>query len=94
VKKTILILLTIYFSFNLNAQNLFPIKLENCKTDKFCLDCGDTKATYKEKDFEKLQERLNESLILKGVSGAVKFQVLVDSKGKGCVLSYNDKSKS
>ena len=94
VKKTILILLTIYFSFNLNAQNLFPIKLENCKTDKFCLDCGDTKATYKEKDFEKLQERLNESLNLKGVSGAVKFQVLVDSKGKGCVLSYNDKSKS
>ncbi|CCG52265.1 Probable sensor protein precursor [Flavobacterium indicum GPTSA100-9 = DSM 17447] len=94
MKKTILILLTTYFSFNLNAQNLFPIKLENCKADKFCLDCGDTKATYKEKDFEKLQERLNESLNLKGVSGTVKFQVLVDSKGKGCVLSYNDKSKS
>lgn len=93
MKKTILILI-ISFAYNLNAQNLFSVKLENCSSDKFCLDCGDTKATYKEKEFEKLQQRLNESLNLKGITGTVKFQVLVDSKGKGCVLSYNDKSKS
>lgn len=36
MKKTILVLLTI-FALNLNAQNLFPVKLENCKTDRFVL---------------------------------------------------------
>lgn len=93
VKKTIFILLTA-FSLNLNAQNLFPVKLDNCKTEKFCLDCGDIKAGYQEKEFKKLEERLNKSLNLKDISGAVKFQVLVDSKGKACVLSHSDQSNN
>ncbi|QEK51003.1 hypothetical protein FYC62_04430 [Pedobacter aquae] len=93
MKKAIFILLTA-FTFNLNAQNLFPVKLDNCKTSKFCLDCGDIKAGYVEKDFKKLEDRLNKSLNLSGISGSVKLQVLVDSKGKGCVLSHTDQSNS
>lgn len=34
MKKTILIL-SAAFAVNLNAQNIFPVKLDNCKTDKF-----------------------------------------------------------
>jgi hypothetical protein len=94
VKKIFLILLISYLPFHLKAQNLFPVKLENCKTDKFCLDCGNTKATYKDKEFVKLQENLNKSFNLKGTKGSVKFQILIDSKGKGCVLSHNDKSNN
>tara|TARA_R110000868_G_scaffold157714_1_gene385120 strand:+ start:79 stop:1545 length:1467 start_codon:yes stop_codon:yes gene_type:complete len=93
VKNPIFILLTV-FSLNLNAQNLFPVKLDNCITSKFCLDCGDIKAGYVEKDFKKLEDRLNKSLNLSGISGSIKLQVLVDSKGKGCVLSHTDQSKS
>jgi hypothetical protein len=93
VKQTIFILMTA-FSFNLNAQNLFPVKLDNCVTSKFCLDCGDIKAGYVEKDFKKLEDRLRKSLNLSGISGSVKFQVLVDSKGKGCVLSHTDPSNN
>lgn len=81
-------------SLNLNAQNIFPVKLDNCKTDKFCLDCGDVKAGYNEQEFLKLQNILQESLNLKGIKGAVKFQVLVDSKGKACVLSHTDQSNN
>jgi ligand-binding sensor domain-containing protein len=93
VKNTILILLTV-FSLSLNAQNIFPVKLDNCKTDKFCLDCGDVKAGYEEQEFLKLQTKLQESLNLTGVKGAVKFQVLIDSKGEACVLSHTDQSKN
>ena len=81
-------------TFQVNAQNLFPVKLENCKTERFCLDCGDTKAGYNEQEFFKIQDKLNNELNLKGIKGAVKFQVLVDSKGRACVLSHTDQSNN
>lgn len=93
VKNFILVSLTI-FSLSINAQNIFPVKLNNCKTEKFCLDCGNTKAGYNEEEFLKLQKKLQESLNLKGIKGAVKFQLLVDSKGKACVLSHTDQSNN
>ncbi len=93
MKISFLILFT-SLTFSLNAQNLFPIKLDNCKTEKFCLDCGDTKAGYEVGEFLKLQEKLNKELNLKGIKGSVKFQVLVNSKGRACVLSHTDQSKS
>lgn len=93
MRKTIFIFL-IGLTFQVNAQNLFPVKLDNCKTDKFCLDCGDTKAGYDEQEFLKLQDKLNKELNLQGIKGAVKFQVLVDSKGRACVLSHTDQSNN
>lgn len=93
MRKLIFVFLT-SLTFQANAQNLFPVKLENCKTDKFCLDCGDTKAGYEQKEFNKLQDKLNNELNLQGIKGAVKFQVLVDKKGKGCVLSHTDQSNN
>ncbi|KIC04070.1 hypothetical protein OA88_01115 [Flavobacterium sp. JRM] len=81
-------------AFQTNAQNLFPLKLDNCKTEKFCLDCGDIKAGYDEQEFLKLQDKLNKELKLQGIKGAVKFQVLVDSKGRACVLSHTDLSNN
>lgn len=92
--KILFFILLTSLTFSLNAQNLFPVKLENCKTDKFCLDCGDTKAGYDEAEFLKLQEKLNKELNLKGIKGSVKFQVLVNSKGRACILSHTDQSKS
>lgn len=84
----------ICFSLSLNAQNLFPVKLKNCKVERFCLDCGDTKAGYEEEEFLKLQEKLNQELNLKDIKGVVMFQVLVNSKGRACVLSHTDQAKS
>lgn len=93
MKKLFLIFLT-GFSLHLNAQNIFPVKLDHCKTKSFCLDCGDIKAGYDAEEFSKLQNKLNKSLNLNGVIGAVKFQVLVDAKGRACVLSHTDLSKN
>lgn len=93
MRKTFFIFL-MSLTFQANAQNLFPVRLDNCKTEKFCLDCGDTKAGYDEKEFLKLQEKLNKELNLQGIKGAVKFQILIDSKGQACVLSHTDQSKN
>ena len=93
MKKVIFVFL-LCLTFQVNAQNLFPEKLDNCKTDKFCLDCGDTKAGYDEQEFLKIQDKLNKELNLQGIKGIIKFQVLVDSKGRACVLSHTDKSKN
>ncbi|NNT72361.1 hypothetical protein HKT18_09060 [Flavobacterium sp. IMCC34852] len=83
-----------FIALNSTAQNLFPTKVENCKTDKFCLDCGDEKASYKVDKFEKMIETINHELNLKGVKGSLKVQVLVDSRGNGCVLSHTDKTNN
>lgn len=93
MRKTIFILL-VGFSVNLNGQNIFPVKLENCAAEAFCLDCGNVKAGYEAEEFLKLQDKLNESLNLQGIKGSVKVQVLVRSKGSACVLSHSDQSKS
>ena len=92
--KNVIFIVILGLTFQANAQNIFPEKLDNCKTDRFCLDCGDVKAGYDEQEFLKLQDRLNKELNLQGIKGAVKFQVIVDSKGRACVLSHTDKSKN
>ncbi|WP_342644940.1 two-component regulator propeller domain-containing protein [Mucilaginibacter sp. CSA2-8R] len=80
--------------FAVSAQHLFTQKLDNCKTDAFCLDCGSPKATYDSVSFNQIADKINSNYNLKGASGAVMFQVLVDSQGRGCTLSYSDPTKS
>jgi len=90
---TLFFLVAIIF-MNINAQNIFPVKLTKCNSSRFCLDCGDTKVSYSEKDFDVLIQKLNETLLLNGITGVVKFQVLVDSMGQGCVLSHSDQTNN
>lgn len=93
MRKTIFIFLTV-FTLNSNAQNLFSVKLDNCNTERFCLDCGDIKAGYDEGAFLKLEDKLNKELNLRGIKGAIKFQVLVEANGHACVLSHTDQSRN
>ena len=90
--KFFLTLLTLSISTLTNAQNLYPKKLDNCVTDQFCLDCGDIKVNVDKDKFEKLITNLDSTNNLKGIKGKVMFQILVDSTGKGCVLSHTDVS--
>ncbi|MDM1364619.1 hypothetical protein HX017_06610 [Myroides marinus] len=88
-------LLSIFFlTTSVSAQYLLPVKVENCIIDKFCLDCGDKRAGYKEKDFSKLLKALNTELHLEGLEGKIMFQVLVAPNGTGCVISHTDESKN
>lgn len=92
--KIYIILVLAIFVSKVNAQHLFPVQLENCKAEKFCLDCGETKAGYDESRFNKLLKSLNKKLSLEGIQGAIKVQVLINSKETACVLSHTDESKS
>lgn len=92
--RIIILIFSIIFSLQINAQNLFPVKLNNCKTESFCLDCGDPKAGYNQEEFNKLQKKLTKELYLKGTKGSVRFQVLVAADGSACVLSHTDESEN
>lgn len=92
--KPALITLLSILALTASAQNLFPVKLDRCKPDRFCLDCGNIKAGYDTAQFLMLVDKLNKDLQLQGIQGAVKFQVLIDSKGRACVLSHTDQSNS
>lgn len=80
-------------AFHAAAQNVFPEKIEGCNTEEFCLDCGDPKAAYDQQDFDRIITDLRAKYDLKGVSGMIGIQVLVDSLGNPCVLSHTDKGK-
>ncbi len=90
--KIILTILTFSISTTINAQNLYPKKLDNCVTERFCLDCGDIKANVDKDKYQRLITNLIATNDLKGIKGRVMFQILVDSTGKGCVLSHTDVS--
>jgi hypothetical protein len=94
MKKTLCIAVCALLAIQLAAQNIFPQKIEGCNTSEFCLDCGDPKAGYDVQDFDKMISDLNATYHLKGVSGKLGFQVLVDSTGHPCVLSHTDKKKN
>lgn len=84
------ILVALFLSTRLSAQNLFPQKTEACNTSQFCLDCGDPKATYDSTAFATIAEKINKTYNLRGAKGGIMFQVLVDSAGNGCVISHTD----
>src|SRR5437870_2859413 len=94
MKKIVIIIAALSCTAILKAQNVFPVKLEGCNTSQFCLDCGDPKANYDQADFDKLVTTLNSKYKLKGISGKIGFQVLVDSLGKPCVLSHTDQQSN
>jgi hypothetical protein len=83
-----------FCSTTLWCQNVFKVKVQGCNTDQFCLDCGDPKASYDETDFQKIISELGSNYNFKGMRGRIAFQVLVDSLGQPCVLSYTDESKN
>ena len=92
--KNTVVLLTVFLFHNLTAQNLYPVMLDNCISEKFCLDCGDEKANVDEVLFEELIQLMNKKINTSGMSGKIVFQVLVDSVGNGCILSHTDVSNS
>jgi hypothetical protein len=75
---------------NSKAQNIYPYKLSNCVFGSFCLDCGDEKANYNVEKFDSLINLINTDSKLNYIERQTYFQVLIDSLGKGCVLSHTE----
>lgn len=93
MKKIFCFFIFLSLHHSLIAQNLFPVKLDNCVTDTFCLDCGDEKASFDPDSFSRMVGNLNKSNDYGKLSGSIILQILVDSTGHGCVLSHTDVGK-
>ncbi|WP_172623204.1 ligand-binding sensor domain-containing protein [Flavisolibacter ginsenosidimutans] len=88
------LLLSLSLFSKAKAQNVFPQKVEGCNTSQFCLDCGEVQATYDADAFKDISNKINAKYNFKNGKGSVAFQVLVDSFGKGCVISHTDAMNS
>ncbi len=82
VLSFILILIT----FELNAQNLYDEKFENCNLTNFCLDCGDIKAKPQPTILDEIVNNLDKSNFSK-TTGTIEVQILIDENGKPCLVS-------
>lgn len=92
------LLLVCLFSFfsstGVFAQNLFSEKVDERPGMRYCLDCGSPQATVAPFTLAQISERINYRYNLKGGSGSISFQVLVDSVGLSSVISHSDVTKS
>ncbi len=93
-KIAVLLIFLLTIGLQANTQNIFPVMVDKCEVTSFCLDCGDQKVQLKKREFNSFIDKLNKKLDIKGLEGAVSFQVLVDSEGNGCVMSHTDASKN
>ncbi len=80
----------LFFNFSF-GQHLYPEKFKGCIIDKFCLDCGDTKAQLPPDFGNEFISNLNEKYLRK-INGLIEMQVLVDSVGTPCLLSAENSS--
>ncbi|MES2766253.1 MAG: two-component regulator propeller domain-containing protein [Bacteroidota bacterium] len=86
MKKIIFILVT-FCSYTLGySQHLYSEKYENCKLERFCLDCGDTKAEPPKSLMNELIDKFDKESLGK-IKGNIEVQILIDDSGKPCLLS-------
>lgn len=84
--KNTLILLG-FLSVNIvYGQNLYPEKFDSCELERFCLDCGDTKAQPPKSFLGDFVSNLNKKAFKK-IKGDIEVQLLIDELGNPCLLS-------
>ncbi len=80
----------IFLKFSI-AQNLYLEKFGDCHLTSFCLDCGDKKAQPPKSFLNELKSNINTTILGK-IKGSIEIQLLIDEKGKPCILSALNES--
>ena len=96
MKNKLIICIAVFASISIFSQKrIFPVAVKNCSVSKYCIDCGDEKATYDPKIFNFILEKLNRDINLIGIKAdRLRFQVIIDGKTRrACVASHNDVKK-
>jgi len=91
MKKLIILAFLALFYDNVQSQNLYPEKFDDCKLSSFCLDCGSEKAELSATNIENLVKEFSEKTKSK-LDGTLIVQILVDSTGNACLLSLDNKT--
>lgn len=92
--KRLLFALLILFFHKVTAQTN-AISYQDCSATKFCLDCGDIKAAYNgTTTIEEYFKSKIDIKDLKGVSGVLFIQALVDTAGNVCCKSISNNTNA
>jgi hypothetical protein len=91
MNRIFLTLIGLFFINLTFGQHLYPEKFEGCNTNRFCLDCGDTKAEPPTDFGNELITNLNSKSLMK-INGTIEVQILIDTVGNPCLLSAKNSS--
>ncbi len=88
----ILIILTLFIGANLNAQQIFPEKFEDCKAAAFRLESDSMIAKITDKEFIDIISSGFTHKIKRKIEGSIALQIFVDLEGNSCLLSVDNKT--
>jgi len=91
VKKNLTFLLIYFFSISIYSQSLYSEKFENCKSSRFSLDGGQTKAQPPKNILQEIIANLDKKRQA-ALKGTIEVQILIDEIGKPCLLSAENKT--
>lgn len=92
-KLAILFILILCPCAKTSAQHIFEQKFTICEFENFCLDCGSPQAKPPKNFVQEIYKNLNLKS-LKRTSGTIQLQVIVNSNGKPCLLSAENKTNT
>ena len=88
--KSIFLILFVFTTLNSVGQSLFPIKFENCNTERFIVE---GKEIYSECDLieylTKFKSKIDPKLLVK-IKGQITFQIIIDKTGSPCCQSLKN----
>jgi len=84
--------LFLFSSGEIFSQNLFDIKFDGCKTDQFVFEKDERTALIGDSVLVAELTRGFDTSIKKEIRGTVSLQILVNKKGKACLLSAKNES--
>ena len=92
MRRTTLFCLLFAFLFlgNLHAQHVYPEKFDHCYLDEFKYEETSIIAQIDYEDLKKVVTEGWDSKMLKGAEGNLGLQILVDRRGKSCLMSVRN----
>lgn len=92
MRRTALFCLLFAFLFlgNLHAQHVYPEKFDHCYLDEFKYEETSIIAQIDYEDLKKVVTEGWDSKMLKGAEGNLGLQILVDRRGKSCLMSVRN----
>lgn len=87
--KTIIQIFFLLMLFQLNAQNLLEETFKDCETETFVIE-RDTISIHPIEDFLDVFSESLDAEVIKEIKGILFLQILVDEKGKSCLISVEN----
>jgi ligand-binding sensor domain-containing protein len=88
----LIFIVTFFIGIQVQAQHIFPEKFEGCNEEMFAFESDTTISRIADEELINIVTRDLDSKVKKKIRGLLLLQILVDSTGKSCLLSIENKT--